>query len=216
VGPGPVPSQVPSLRPSSSPSKISEESNLRSSNPSTSPSMAFQTVSGTLEFEAAILITVTGPSHIHDKLNFVCGALWNYVDQMMKEQYGSGAVSSLSCGADDSGDKIHFVAVSSTYFPDDSVAPSQSEYESFLNTLLSSDEAMTALPPRIHDGAVSFGQIVDKTHVEMDLTVDPPVLIISIEDSVENEEEAPSSNGPSMSTWTGVLISFVSIMFTNL
>jgi hypothetical protein len=178
--------------------------------------VAFHTVSGTLEFEAAISITVSGPSHIHGKLNFVCGALGNYVDEMIKEQYSSGAVSSLSCGADNSGDKIHFVAVSSSSFPDESVAPSQSEYERFLKFLLSSDEAMTALPSRIHDEAVSSGQIVDKTHVEMDLTVDPQVLIISIEDSVENEQEAPSSNGPSMSTWAGVLISFVSIMITNL
>lgn len=178
--------------------------------------MNYLTVSSSLELESTIQVSVSGPTHIQGKMNLVCSPLEDYVDQMMKEQYGYGEVTTVSCDGDDSGDQILFTAVLKSSFQDDLDSPSQSEYDSALNTMLSSNATLTALALAIREEAVSSGQPVDETLVQMDSTAEPPVLTISFEDSVESGGGgAPSSNGLSVPKWAGVLTSAILVALTT-
>jgi hypothetical protein len=172
-------------------------------------------------------MAVTSEDHLSGKVDLVCSTTGLFVIQVIKAYYGSDTETSFSCGTDESIthgtqrklSSMPVVGAARTYFPIESTAPEQDEYETFVHGIMRFDLTKVTLPMKIRSAAFALEEPVHDIQLEMDTAVTPPVLIfyfgpplppaVSFED-VDLQSLVSRSSAIS-GCWVGLLVTLVAV-----
>jgi hypothetical protein len=171
------PSESPSTQPITSAPTEKPPTRVPTLAPSASPSI--QTSSqraATVELEIGITGLV--------KLDVICTAMQEYIDQFIKETYGSDTQTTITCSNSLVGRRLFLdyekpiLVLVTTTFPRGPSAPRRFRYDEYLNQVMVGAETSTQLPTFIVEAATASGESFDGVSTALDTSINPPLLMI--------------------------------------
>jgi hypothetical protein len=139
------------------------------------------------------------------KLDVTCTAIQEYINQFMKDTYGSDTQTTITCSRSLVGRRLFWntkneepiLVLVTTTFPRGHSAPRQFRYDKYLNQVMVGEETTTQLPAYIVEAATASGESFDGVFTALDTSTDPPVLMILFgEDNPTSQPTSQPASNP--------------------